>query len=170
MATSDSTKLQPAVDALLDELKALDTQRTELVRTINMLHKRMGKPEIPLPGDTPAPGSQAIRPDQFFGRPLATAVTELLEARRSAIPLDEIVEALLTGGHQFKGEHPKRTLAIAISKNRKFLSVPNTDAVGLREWYPTAKVGKNGKVDDAGGDDDDTEKDSALGAEAAEGA
>ena len=165
MATSDPTKLQPAVEALLDELKVLDNQRTELVRTVNMLYRRMGKPEIPLPGETPVAGSQTIRPDQFFGRPLATAVTELLDARRSAMPLDEVVEALLAGGHQFRGEHPKRSLAIAISKNRKFLTVPNTDAVGLREWYPTAKLAKNGKVDD-----DQDEKNSALGADAAEGA
>lgn len=175
MAPSDPNKLQPAVDALLDELKALDAQRTDLVRTINMLYRRLGKPEMPVEDATPVHGAQAIRPDQFFGRPLATAVTELLEMRRSAMSFDDLVSALQAGGHQIQGQYPKRTLAIAISKNRKFVTLPNSENVGLREWYPALKAVKNGKPAEAGGaggvdDVVEEEKDSAPGADATEGA
>jgi len=87
-----------------------------------------------------------IRPDQFFGRPLATVVREILGVRSQrqlgAIALDELFATMLSGGFDFEGKDDitkKRTLAITVAKNPAFVRVPSSGHIGLAEWYPNAK-------------------------------
>src|SRR6266436_3567472 len=87
----------------------------------------------------------AVRSDQFFGRPMATVVREILERRTQklgAIPLNDLFELMKAGGFQFENKDEaiaKRSVTITIGKNPAFVRVPNSGHIGLAECYPGAK-------------------------------
>lgn len=91
-------------------------------------------------------GGPVVAPDQFFGRPTATVVREILEMRRQLgvgpTPLAEIHALMKGGGYEFDTrdeEGQVRGLAISISKNTAlFVRLPN-GMVGLTDWYGGAK-------------------------------
>lgn len=96
------------------------------------------------------------RPDQYYGRPLATVVTETLDKRKAAgsgaATLDEIYIELVAGGYKFTGKNDgikKRGLAISMSKNPKFHRLPN-DTWGLTEWYPGVRESKEANAQTKG--------------------
>ncbi|HEY1170188.1 MAG TPA: hypothetical protein VGH19_02355 [Verrucomicrobiae bacterium] len=140
---------QKTVARIQDLIANLESQVVQKKKLVNQLYEMEG--ESPLYADIAEPstfssGSQSIRPDQFFGRPLATVVREILESRRTrnvgAISLNELFDTLKTGGFAFDNKDEtiaKRNLAITISKNPVFLKVPNNGHIGLAEWYPAAK-------------------------------
>ena len=81
----------------------------------------------------------SILPDQFYNKPLATAVREVLEMRkRRPATSQEIHAALKTGGFAFESrddENAMRGMAVSISKNTAlFARLPN-GLIGLNEWY-----------------------------------
>jgi len=84
--------------------------------------------------------------DAYYGKPLATAVREVLERRKrgglSAATVNEIFEALTDGGYHFNTknvENAKRGLYQSLTKNSTtFHRLPN-GSYGLLEWYPGAK-------------------------------
>ncbi len=85
-----------------------------------------------------------IRPDQFYARPLASCVRDVLELRRKLnqgpASAEELYAALIQGGYDFKSRsesNSKRILAISLSKNPIFLRLPN-DLWGMRKWYPAS--------------------------------
>lgn len=87
----------------------------------------------------------SIKPDSFYGRPLATVIREYLQMRRgsgqSAATVNEIHEALKLGGYEFETkdeDNAKRGLRASLSKNPIFHQLPNGQ-YGLSEWYPKAK-------------------------------
>jgi len=129
-------------------LEKLDAESHKIKSAINCLCDVMDKPpKYELDEKPEQMGGQ--RPDEYYGRPLATVVTEVLEQRRQAgygsASLDEIYVQLIAGGFAFTGKSDgikKRGLAIAMSKNRKFHKIKSNKTWGLAEWYPEVKEAK----------------------------
>jgi alanyl-tRNA synthetase len=138
---------QKMIDKVQDQILKLEDQITTKKKLVNQLCEVDG--EAPLYPDTDSASSvisATIRPDHFFGRPLATVVKEILEARKTrnqgAISLNDLFEILKSGGFQFDTKDEigaKRGVAITIAKNPAFMKVPNNGYIGLAEWYPNVK-------------------------------
>ncbi len=136
-------RLSEALRALEEKLEAKVREVADLKRTINMFLQDAG--EAPRFGEVVAEEiGSAVRPDQYYGKPLTTAVTEMLELKKQARSPHEIIEALTLGGFDFEaqgwGEHGRpRILAIALAKvPDKFHRLPN-GTYGLCSWYPHLK-------------------------------
>jgi hypothetical protein len=108
--------------------------------TVNQLLKHEGKAPMYTDGDLQSkPTLLNIRRDQFFGRPLATCVKQILDARgaqnQGGATTEELFEVLKEGGYDF-GSQPGnalRNLGITIGKNMIFQRTPS-GVWGLREW------------------------------------
>jgi len=159
-------RLEDAIEALLEELQHQLDQVADTKKTINTLLRRIGKePKFPEESiEQVSPSSFRLRPDQFYGRPLATSVQEFLENRKKAtgdqacLP-SEILAALEQGGFDFKAQGWKdnarlRSLSITLGKNPKFHRLPS-GMYGLLSWYPdvTAKKERPGKIEATEADD-----------------
>lgn len=163
MSSSDDA-LQSAVTALLAKLEAQERAVRDTKKTINTLLHHMDKePMFPEADENRAARSMTIRPDQFYGRPLATVAREVLEVRGQAMAASEIIEVLEHGGYDFSTQGWKekdrlRSFTITLSKNNAaFHRLPN-GFFGLPKWYPEAvKQKQNAKA----------EKDSATAGEVA---
>jgi hypothetical protein len=141
-----SAKLDDAVSELLEDLQAKMEEVSETKKAINLLMRRSGKQPM-FPDETPERiATLKIRPDQFYGRPLATSVQEFLEQRKKgtgeqACDVAEILSVLENGGFNFKAmgwrENDRlRSLSISLAKNTKvFHRLPN-GMFGLLSWYP----------------------------------
>ena len=133
-------------------LQELDTESRKIKTLINGLCNIIGLPLKYQDIEEERIAVSQQRADEYYGRPLATVVTEVLKKRDTqglgAATLDEIYDQLVAGGFDFTGKNDgikKRGLAISMSKNKKFHHLPN-DTWGLFSWYPTAKETKeNGK-------------------------
>lgn len=146
-----SVELEKAVDSLYNELEKLNSRINEIKKNINSLSALMGK-EQPFQESELSSINSAnnIRPDQFFGKALATSVKEYLKMRGQAVPAKEIYEALKSGGFEFTGNKNEaiqsRNLAISLGKNTNdFVYVKNSNAYGLWEFYPEKKKAKEKK-------------------------
>ena len=133
-------KLAAALEVLVEQLNAQIREVSETKRTINGLRRRMGEDALfPNEDDQPI-GISTIRPDQFYGKPLATAVQLFLDSRKQASSAEEILRALEQGGFDFRslnwGEADRhRILAISLAKNNiTFHKLPN-GTFGMRSWY-----------------------------------
>ncbi len=147
------------VKKTIDDLEVDLRTKEEAVRSvklmINQLCKLAGVPERHVvEGAGSAPAVTSIRPDQFYGRPLATVVREYLEMRRAAnlgpVKIPELFDALKSGGYLFETKNDevgKVSLRNAVAKNPVFHKLPN-HAYGLSAWYPNAKKEKS-EPDDA---------------------
>lgn len=130
--------LEAKLQIAMAEVKKLKT-------AINCYYEAMGQPAKYLDVEQESIQGALPRPDEYFGRPLATVVTEALEKRRRAnlgsATLDELFKELTTGGFKFVGKNEgvqKRGLAISMGKNTKFFKLDN-ETWGLKVWYPSAK-------------------------------
>jgi len=135
-----SDRLSAAIEELEEHLAEQLSDVADTKKMINSLRKRMGLE--PLYGDTSVESTGSIRPDQFYGKPLATAAGEFLERRkaRGACSADEILTGLREGGFDFeaigwKEKDNLRLLSSSLAKNiAKFHRLPN-GTFGLLEWY-----------------------------------
>lgn len=147
-------KYESQLAPILEEMAPLVIKANKIKDRINGLYELEGE-SIPYPEASAALAPAAVqsdqssktfpitRKDQFYGKPLATVVREILEWRGSrdmgAIPLDELFDLMKQGGYGFEGKDDstkKRILASAIGKNTiAFARVPNTGDIGLAEWY-----------------------------------
>jgi hypothetical protein len=134
------------------ELQQANEKVRKLKTTINQLCELGGDPPAYVDiQDNSAPRTSSIRPDQFFGKGLATAAKEYLKIKGSAAALDEIYDALLNGGYEFAGDKKlwKRGLSISLSKNTQtFIYIKNNESFGLLEFYPDYKKKKEEKEED----------------------
>jgi hypothetical protein len=139
-----SDKLLAAVGVLEEQLEDLQKETQETKRMINSLLRKVGKP--PRYTDAEEKYSNA-RPDQYYGKPLATAAREYLAARNQACSSKEILEGLMDGGFDFRATEWKandrlRMLAISLAKNTAmFHRLPN-GTFGLLSWYDTTTLRK----------------------------
>ncbi|HXO38509.1 MAG TPA: hypothetical protein VN872_07715 [Candidatus Acidoferrum sp.] len=134
-------ELSPAIDFLHRQLEEKLREANEIKKLINSLLKQSG--ETPEFSDILEAGEQlsflgASRPDQYYGKPFATAAEEYLLRRKQACPAEEIMRGLEQGGFDFKwdAENRFKNTAISLGKNvQKFHKLPN-GTYGLRSWYP----------------------------------
>jgi hypothetical protein len=132
-------KLSGAVEVLVSQLNDQMKQVADTKSTINALLRSMGKEPMFL--DVSVEQASAIRPDLFYGKPLATAVQEYLKRRNQACGADEILRGLDQGGFDFRSVSWKesdrlRSLSISLAKNSvTFHRLPN-GTFGLLSWYP----------------------------------
>ena len=132
--------IEQAVKPLEDKLQLALAEVKKLKSAVNAYYEAMGEPiKYPDTGQESVQG--AARPDEYYGRPLATVVREVLlkrrQSNRGSATLDELFSELTSGGFKFAGKNDgiqKRGLAISMSKNPKFHKLDN-DTWGLREWY-----------------------------------
>ena len=143
------THTEQTIEDLENELKELESKAQRIKNAINSLYELIGQPRRYEEITTEKHRAAIARPDQYYGRPLATVVAEVLESRKEkgfgAATLDELFVELSSGGFKFEGKDEgiqKRGLAITMGKNTaKFHKLPN-NTWGLTDWYPKAKEGK----------------------------
>lgn len=147
---ADNTKLKDAIEVLLEQLNEQEREVRETKKTINMLSRRMGEEmQFPDVDDIQASIGGAIRPDEYYGKQILTAVQMYLErGNRRARSGEEILAALVQGGFDFAAQGWKdndrlRSLAIALGKNpQMFHRLPNS-TFGLRVWYDEGMLRKS---------------------------
>lgn len=141
------------IDQAIDELVAEITEMEGAVRakkvTVNTLCGVAVRDELYVLEAPEGSVPTRIRPDQFYGQPLASAVRTILEMRKQqnlgAATNKEIYEALVAGGYQFQTKSEDVSLASlrnSLSKNTTtFHKLPN-GRFGMLAWYPNAKAAK----------------------------
>jgi len=133
---------------LENRLKELQEEARKIKTAINCLCDVTGQqPRYDEIEEKPTK-SIVIASDAYYGRPLATVVTEILDKRKAtgqgAATLDEIYKELVAGGCKLVGKNEgikKRGLAISMGKNQKFHRLPN-ETWGLKAWYSGVKESK----------------------------
>jgi hypothetical protein len=141
MEVSQKEKLTAAIDVMMVQLEDQLQEVADTKKAINQLRKRLGEPPAFDDVAEPLRAGAAIRRDQYYGQPLATAVQHVLERRNEACDLAEILSELERGAFDFKAAGWKdndrtRALAISLSKNTQtFNRLPN-GSFGLLSWYP----------------------------------
>jgi hypothetical protein len=106
--------------------------------TIETLAKKYNVPcEFPDASGNGAKVGSSVTADQFFGKSQPDAAEEYLRRVGHAVPVEEILEALRSGGMKFSGKDPRGTLYTQmIRATMRFVKMPS-GAFGLLEWYPT---------------------------------
>lgn len=140
------------------EAKALAHEREILkIRTaINSLCEISGlepKYQVDSASQSPAGNAlaQPVKPDQFYGKPLATAVREALvilrNAGRAPASVETIYDLLEKGGYDFgaKAEAAIQSLSISIGKNSALFVKLNNGLIGVKDWYENAPRRRAGK-------------------------
>jgi hypothetical protein len=147
-------EFMPAISRLVADIERRDAETWELKRTVNKLCQFADMPPRYPDNNPPGGGSGGARfkADQFYGKPLASAVREYLEMRgapnangQGAATVKEIFNALKEGGFAFdtkNDDNALRGLRISLAKNTTtFHRLPNGQ-FGLLSWYPNAKPPK----------------------------
>src|SRR5688572_435868 len=99
-----SGEFDAAINKLNDDIGLKEAELRELKRTVNRLCGYAGMPPQYADADeaTNSRSVASIRPDQFYGQPLASAIRDYLEMRRAsglgAAKVREIFDALKQGG------------------------------------------------------------------------
>jgi DNA-directed RNA polymerase delta subunit len=145
-----SDTFERAIEVALAQISELEAQVTDHKRTVNGLCRLASKPAM-FPDASPA-SLALLRDDEFYGKPLATAVQEVLERRKlsgqGAATVADIYDTLVRGGFHFATknvENAKRNLYQNLSKNSKFHKLPN-GSYGLTEWYPNARKPRDDQI------------------------
>jgi hypothetical protein len=164
--THMSEHVLKTIELFQAEIREAEAQLADKRKLVNQLCPRAGI--APLYPDAEAPGIvTGIRSDEFYGKPLATAVREVLQKRKAAnlgaAAVAEIYDSLKQGGFHFQAkteEYAKRGLYQSLTKNSAtFHKLPN-GKYGLLEWYSSVREQRprNGAVADV---DDEIEDEAA---------
>ena len=169
--------LSQAIEELMAEVTTEEAATRKKKETVNTLCGVEGRPPAYVLTHAADSIPTKIRPDQFYGQPLASAVRTILEMRKAqdlgAATVNEIHEALVAGGYQFQtksDEVARQSLRNSLSKNTTtFHKLPNS-RFGMLSWYPNAKPAKtasasNGNVNEY--DEPENEEATAEGSAAA---
>lgn len=166
----DTDAVNKVIQGLEDDLRIAMENVRETKIMINRLCTKAGLAErYPDAQDAAQSIGEPIKPDQYYGKPLATAVREYLEWRRARkqgpATVSEIHEALAKGGYPFETKdslNAKRGLRVSLTKNAVvFHKLPN-GSWGLLDWYPEARLRRSSRREQsngAGGSDQGTEAD-----------
>ena len=146
----DTEKLNAAIDVLLDQLQQQQQEVEDTKKTINSLRRRMNEPPMFTDIESGQTSGGSLRTDEYYGKPLATAVQLYLERGKQPLMPEEILKGLEQGGFDFRSVGWKdsdrlRSFAIALSKNPKFHRLP-TGRYGLRTWYDEAVLKRSEKT------------------------
>ncbi|MGE0062336.1 MAG: hypothetical protein AB7T86_09685 [Xanthobacteraceae bacterium] len=160
--------LEQAISELANEIAQDEAALRKKKESVNTLCAVDGRAPMYQIEDAQAALPTAIRSDQFYGQPLASAVRTILEMRRQqnlgAASINEIYEALVAGGYLFNTKSEdvsKNSLRNSLAKNTvTFHKLPN-GRFGMLSWYPkAAKSGTNEA--DAGGSEDEEKQEAAV--------
>jgi len=132
--------------------KAIEQKQTELEAlqiTVNQLCKLDNKPPLYNVtsgyGKSEVPQEKDLKGDEYYGKPLATVITEILQKRKDngmgPATMNEICDRMKKGGYIFDVKDPLRAIGISMGKNQKFTKLPN-EKWGLTDWYPNVKEKK----------------------------
>jgi hypothetical protein len=145
--------LDQAIEELVADISSMEGMIRDKKKTVNTLCGVAGRDDL-YKLDTPEEAvPNRIRPDQFYGQPLASAVRTILEMRRQqnlgAATNNEIYDALTAGGYQFQTKSDdvaRASLRNSLSKNTvTFHKLPN-GRFGLLGWYPNARPAKTVQI------------------------
>ena len=125
-----------------------ENELIEAKKAVNSVCKMYERDEIYQITDQAKPRYSQLGGDEYYGRPLATVITEILEKRKAVgagpAKAKEIYDQMKDGGYQFRtkiDEHAIRGIRISMAKNQKFHQLPS-GKFGLKKWYPAAKEPK----------------------------
>ncbi len=117
-----SERFVGAIEAIQITIGQLEKSLSEKKMAVNELCRMAERP--PIYHEIANGRSMSIRPDEFYGKPLASVLRSVLEKRGrdvlGAATVGEIYEAMAEGGYQFKSkniDNAKRGLYLALSKN-----------------------------------------------------
>ena len=145
-----SNELLGAINVLVGKVDQKTRELTEMKRMINGLCREADLPVKYSDADLVVKGSSAIPAldsDEFYGKAPTVAARMYLEKRDKAVPLEEILAALETGGFDFENQgwpedQRLRQLGASMGKNSLiFHRLPN-DTWGLIKWYPEVEKKK----------------------------
>lgn len=145
-----SNELQGAINVLVGKVDQKTRELIEMKRMINGLCREADLPVKYSDADLVVKGSSAIPAldsDEFYGKAPTIAARMYLEKRDKAVPLEEILAALETGGFDFDNQgwpedQRLRQLGASMGKNSIiFHRLPN-DTWGLIKWYPEVEKKK----------------------------
>ena len=80
--------------------------------------------------------SSQVKPGEFFGLSHTDAAAAYIKKIRHATPIDQILEALKTGGVKVGGVDPKITLYQGLIRGTKRFVLVAPGTFGLAEFYP----------------------------------
>jgi hypothetical protein len=156
-----SEQFVAVIETLQTELQEKEQEAADLKKLINSLCIKAKMPllynDVELQTNRSA---GKFRSDHFYGQPLASAVREILTARKAAgqgaASVSDIFNVLSSGGFKFETsneDNAKRGLRISLSKNNTvFHKLPNGNW-GMREWYPNIKETKVKTEEEAGAEE-----------------
>jgi hypothetical protein len=151
----ENSTLRPALEhyraqrlKLLEQLKPIELMIRQLEKDLGEPSSFIDAPDAPdsipatpenlsryLTGLSKNPVIQ-VRPDQFFGMSQSEAAKAYLRNFTSAIPFDQLVAALQSGGATLGGADPGKTLYVSLARNpRKEFVWPSKGYIGLAEFY-----------------------------------
>jgi hypothetical protein len=146
--------VEKAIEELVKKVSAQEQELLESKKTINRLCLMVNKQPLYTISEekTGIADFGELRGDEYYGRPLATVITKILQKRNvkgsGPATIREIYEEMKAGGYQFgakNDENAMKTVRNNMTKNQKFHQLPN-GKFGLKEWYPVAQEStKNGK-------------------------
>jgi hypothetical protein len=166
--------LDQAIDEIVADIGKLEAQIREKKTTVNTLCGVAGREKMYQLDEPEQAVPSRIRPDQFYGQPLASAVRIILEMRKQqnlgAATNNEIYDALTAGGYTFNTKSDdvaRASLRNSLSKNTvTFHKLPN-GRFGLLSWYPNAKAKPAAASAANGNDEEDVDEETSEAAEAA---
>jgi hypothetical protein len=148
-----SNASQPLIDKALEKLAGIEAEAAKVKAFINQICEFDGREpmfsEAELKAEPGQSRSFSIAPDQFFNKPFATAVREILTiradtaGRSNPASIDEIHAVLVEGGFNFQTndrEKQKQGLAVSLGKNTVTFRKLPSGLFGLAEWYGGAKA------------------------------
>jgi len=156
-----SDHIDKTVLALQQKIEGFNKEINKVKTTINQLLEVDGRSPMYEESDLQSLSdvSMGIRLDEFFGKPLATCVKNILDRRNSmnqvGASIEEIYRNLFDGGFDFENKKEaiaKRNVAITLGKNSAFQRTPN-GIWGMRTWYG-GKIKKSARNKSSTGEKD----------------
>ena len=130
-------KLEGELATALETKKAINT-------LLGMIHEKPRYEEVV------EKAKNTIRKDEYFNKPLATAVRMFLEKKGEAASVIEIIAELSAGGYDIG--NPKfadRNIRISLGKNSTlFAYIKANDSFGLKSKYGLRNIKKTDKKED----------------------
>ena len=152
------------IEVLKEDIANLEKEVVEKKRAVNTILTMMNESPI---YDVERSAVQIPRATlsghEYYMKPLATAVSDILAGTRHPMTGEDIFEQLTAGGYEFaKKGNPFKNTMISIGKNQKFHRLPN-EKYGLRGWYPELDKKEPKSHDDKGLNANDSDGDNAEG-------
>lgn len=138
--------IEKTIEDLAKTIENKEKELLEAKKTLNSLCQMVGKqPLYAIEEKTQSANFGELRGDEYYGKPLATVITKILQKRNAKgigpASIREIFDEMKAGGYLFETKNDNnsmRGILSSMTKNQKFHKLP-TGNWGLKEWYPAAK-------------------------------